>query len=314
MIKNEVLPNLAEKCNYFEARKIRARQRLATGSAAGWYFGIVGLNVEMLGPSYTVLPQVAVLEKVIEPPGEIELAGCLKDRSLFSAVGRYSHGIRHQLGIHAFAENGQSSFDLAWWIISLIRVRTIAEFLVPAAADCSWDVMAALDAQTCQVRFVEDVPTAKQLAKSIPVALADLDWVGANVLKFAGMLERPCFRLAVESLSTHQHQASERMMVAALWAGIEALFNIQSELGFRLATYNSVVIEPSGPARRATYYEVKKLYGTRSKAVHGAKLTSEQLRAHILSVRSILSRIICKFIEEGEVFSEARIEREIFGA
>ncbi|MBZ2206538.1 HEPN domain-containing protein [Massilia soli] len=307
------LSELRAQCNHFVERELRAKERLCIDSQTGWYFGIVGLDVDMPGTSHAIVEDLAILERVVEPPGEIELASSLKDRHLFSAVARYSHSIRYQLRIHDMAESEQGSFDLAWWIISLIRVRTLAEFLVPVAADYSWSVIAGLDERKCSVTFVEDIPTATKLDADSPVQTADLDWVGANVPTFARLLEIPCFRLAVESLSTHQHQTSERMMAATLWAGIESLFGIQSELGFRLSTYIAVVIEPSGPRRRQAYQKIKKLYGTRSKAVHGAKLSSEQLRTHVLEVRTILSRILCKFIEEGQVFSEDRIEREIFG-
>lgn len=210
-------------------------------------------------------------------------------------------------------EDEQSIFDIAWWTISLLRVRTQAEFLVPVVADHSWSVIAGIQQNSCRARLVEDIPQAKRLGASTAVEEADLEWVGYNLFKFAQLLEIPSFRLAVESLTTHQHQTSDRMMIAMLWSGIEGLFNIHSELSFRLAIYISVVIEPAGPNRKAAYQELKKLYGTRSKAVHGAKLSSQQTEKHILDVRAILSRLICKFIEEGEVFSEERIESEIFG-
>ena len=142
---------------------------------------------------------------------------------------------------------------------------------------------------------------------------ADLKWVSENVYRFIELVKVPCFHLAVESLSTHQHQASDRMMVASLWSGIEAVFNIHSELSFRLASSIAVVTEPLGPGRKAVYKEVVKLYRTRSKAVHGAKLSLEQIHRHVLDVRAILSRILCRYIEEGEVFSEERIENEMFG-
>lgn len=314
MLTNDAISQLRGLCEHFADRKLRAKERLATYPQSGWYFGILGLDLDMPKFSFAILPDVAIVEEVVEPPGEVELANSLRDPKDFSGIARYSHGIRYQLRIHNFSDTDQSSFDLAWWIISLIRVRTSAEFLVPVAADHSWSAISGLEARTCEVTFVEDVPNARKLGESASVKLSDLDWVSKNVLKFARLLETPCFRLAVESLSTHQHQASERMMAATLWAGIEALFNIQSELGFRLSTYIAVVIEPAGAGRRAVYQDVKKLYGIRSKAVHGAKISSEQLRTHVLAVRSILSRILCKFIEEEQVFSDERIEKEIFGA
>jgi hypothetical protein len=311
MTANDPITKLKGLSDHFSERKLRAKERLETDNQVGWYFGIIGLQLS--ASSYDFLSGVAKIEEVIEPPGEIELASSLNEQSLFSAIARYSYGIRHQLKIVEHGVKEQKNFDLAWWITSLLRVRTLAEFLVPVASDHSWSVISGLEPRTCHVQFIEDVPRAKKLAESVVVQESDLEWVSTNVLRFARLLETPCFRLAVESLCTHQHQASDRMMVATLWAGIEALFNIHSELSFRLSTYVAVIIEPPGSGRRVAYQELKKLYGTRSKAVHGAKMSSEQIHEHVRAVRKILSRILCRFIEEDQVFPEERIEDEIFG-
>lgn len=297
---------------HFERRRGRAEQRLSTGSEQGWYFGIVGLELDTA--SFDFVEHSIVLEEVEEPPGEIELARALTQPTLFGAIGRYSSGIRHQLRIVKSDREDQTYFNLAWWLISLIRVRTLAEFLVPAVSDHSWSVIAGLDEKTCTVQFVEDVPTAKRLAKASPVDNGDLQWVGDNLLQFAQLLEIPNFRLAVESLATHQHQASDRMMVAMLWSGIEALFSIQAELSFRLSTFVATVLEPPGAKRRDQYLRMKKLYSTRSKAVHGAKLSVQHIHEHVVEVRLILSRLLCAFIEIGKVPLEGEIEDWLFGA
>jgi hypothetical protein len=57
---------------------------------------------------------------------------------------------------------------------------------------------------------------------------------------------------------------------------------------------------------------VKQLYGVRSKAVHGAKLSSVEIREHTIKVREILAQVICKFIEDGCVYSEEEIESLLF--
>lgn len=306
----ESYPNLKRLFDYSSGRKSRARERLKSDSQAGWYFGIISLQLPV--SSYELLPEVATIEEVLEPPEESELLCALKEQHLFGAIGRYTHGIRHQIKMVAPGIEDQKLFNVAWWIICLLRIRTLAEFLVPVASNHSWSVIAGLEPKTCRVQFVEDVPRAKKLAESTIVQAADLKWVSENVYRFAQLVEVPCFYLAVESLSTHQHQASDRMMVASLWSGIEALFNIHSELSFRLASRIAVGTEPLGPGRKAAYKEIVKLYGTRSKAVHGAKLSPKQIHRHVLDVRAILSRILCRYIEEGEVFSEERIENEMF--
>jgi hypothetical protein len=309
---NETLIKLRGLSDHFAERKRRAKERLSTRGLAGWYFGIVGLNLE--GDSFYFADKPVSLEAVEEPPGEVELASALKQQHLFGAIGRYSHGIKHELRVLKSAGmDDETAFNLAWWIISLIRVRTLSEFLVPAASDHSWSVIAGLDANICNIQFIEDVPTAKRLAASSSISKSDLQWVSQNITKFVGLLETPSFRLAVESLSTHQHQASDRMMVAMLWSGIEALFNVHSELRFRLATFIASALEPPGVSRRNLYQRLKRLYDIRSKAVHGGKLAIDDIHEHTVEVRRILSRLLCTFVEEGHVSSEQELENELFG-
>ena len=121
------------------------------------------------------------------------------------------------------------------------------------------------------------------------------------------------FTLAVECIATHQHQYSNRMMVATLWAGLEAIFGIKSELTFRLAMCVAVVLEPPGVNRLELFRAVKKMYGFRSKAVHGEVLKDGEITKHVLDVRAILSRVLCKIIENKQMYSEKIMEELIFG-
>ncbi len=306
------LEELKGVADHFERRRVRAMQRLEADPKRGWFFGVIGLECEV--GSFSFADESVVLEEVDEPPGEIELAKALLRPELFSAIARYSHGITHQLRIlEASADKQQDCFTLAWWVISLIRVRSLAEFLVPVASDHSWSVISGLNTKACNVQFIEDVPAARKLAKSSSISKADLVWVSDHLVTFAHMLETPSFRLAVECLTTHHHQASDRMMAAMLWSGIESLFSIQAELSFRISASIASLLEPPGESRRDLYVRGKKLYGVRSKAVHGAKLSRQQLHEHIVEVRHLLSRLLCRMVENGNIFSEQEIENALFG-
>ena len=181
----------------------------------------------------------------------------------------------------------QAAFNLGWWIISAIRVKTLAEFLVPAVADHSWSVIAALDEQQCHGQLLEDVPQARQVGEPIIVKETDLQWVLNRIIEFGKMLEVPKVRRAVEALTTHQHLVSTRMMAASLWSGIEALLGIQAELRFRLALSIACIVEPRGDQRSLRYRRVKKLYDIRSKAVHGSALSEGELISHVAEVRKL---------------------------
>jgi hypothetical protein len=269
------MKRLTDLSAHFEGRKVRAAERLSVNPPNGsWYFAILGLNTNI---ERFAMEGVATLQRVIEPPGEIELAGALENKINFGAIARYSHNIQFELAIHPLTpENDQHIFTRAWWIISALRVRTLSEFLVPIAANMSWSIIAAIDNGSCKTQFIEDVPLAKRFSNTTTISKENFEWVEANLVKFAELLEVPKFRLAVESLTTHNFQHSERMMAATLWSGIEALFEIQSELRFRLAAVIASILEERGNPRKDLYRRIKKLYDTRSKAVHGSPLSKSK--------------------------------------
>jgi hypothetical protein len=302
----EALENLSA---HFAERKCRASVRLAQSVGKHWNFALLGMRTTVERFSFS---RIGELRKVIEPPGEIELASVLKNQHLFGAIGRYSHSITHELAVNRnFGGSDQSAFNVAWWIISAIRVKTLAEFLVPAVADYSWSVIAALDQQQCHAQLLEDVPQARRVDDPVVVHELDLQWSLAHIAQFGRMLEIPKFRLAVEALTTHQHLVSLRMMVASLWSGMEALLGIQAELRFRIAMSIASLVEPRGQQRIDQYRRIKKMYDVRSRAVHGAVMSDAELISHVAEVRKLLSIIVCQMVEAGKVFSEDDIERTL---
>jgi hypothetical protein len=298
--------------NYFEGRRARAASRLELCQEAGWYFALLGLSTAV--PEFEISPGLK-LKAVVEPPGEVELAGALRDSHLFGAIGRYSHAIRYELLVVSpgeLYEHPQAVFNLAYWAISALRVRSMAEILVPVAADHSWSCIAGISDRTCVARFIEDMPCAQRLEEVVEVNLEHLDWVRHYLDDFDRMGSSPKFRLAVHSYCNHHQTTDLRMMVATLWSGIEALFGIQQELRFRLAAMIAAVLEPRGETRRETYRKVKCMYDLRSKAVHGSEMSDSALRSHILETRRLLSRLICAFTEAKRVYTEQEIEDLIF--
>ncbi len=304
------LKSLVDHFKPFKERRARASERLAQSAGREWNFAILGIHTDIERFS---LEPIGEFRRVLEPPGEIELAAALKDPRMFGAVGRYSHGISHELAMNREIEecDQQAVFDLGWIFISALRVKTLAEFLVPAAADHSWSVIAALEQRSCTARLIEDVPQARRVEAPVLVREGDLEWAVGNITRFMRMLQVPKFRLAVDAITTHQHLLNSRMMVASLWSGIEALMGIQAELRFRLALSVACVLEPRGAQRIERYRQVKKLYDSRSRAVHGAEMSEAELITHIIETRKVLSGILSRMIEGGKALSEEDIEREL---
>lgn len=311
MLSKERLDDLRRLVDHFEARRLRAAERLATDRKGRWYFALLGLDLGV--PEYHI-GDVATLRPVVEPPGEVELATALRDKDLLSAVGRYAHFVRHELGVdRSFGSKDQGAFNLAWLFLAALQTRTLADFLVPAVSDHSWSTIAAVADGGCYVQLLQDIPRARRFAVSVRISEGDLDWAAQNLLAFAELLEAPKFRLAVDCLTTHQHEASLRMTTASLWAGVEALFGISSELRFRLSVLVAAFLEPRGPQRIARYRAVKSLYDFRSRAVHGGALDDAMLEQHIRDVRMMLSLLICKMVEAKRVPSEDEWDATLLG-
>ena len=248
------LDELSRLLEHFEARKERAKNRLAQSNGSYWYFGIIGLT-----PPATeyVFPEVARFRAVVEPPGELELASALSNNQLSSAVGRYSGDIGCELAVIRRGDGDDDfTFKLGWHMIAAIRVRSQAEFLVPAAADYSWSTIAGIPNGKCTARLVEDVPMAMRLGEPAAVNISDLDWVATNLVKFVEMSRFPAFSTACEAITSYNHQTNRRLMVASLWAGIESLFAISQELRYQVAAFTASVLEPRGAARLGLYNKV----------------------------------------------------------
>lgn len=299
MIDRSKLLELKRLAEHFEQRRGRAKERLVFSRSKTYCFAILGLKADF--NEYRFDDFVA-LQPVTEPPGEVELARALRDKHLMSAIGRYSHAICFELAVDAsYGIDEQASFNLSWWLLSALRVKSLADFLVPAVADYPWSTIAGLPEDSCQIQLLEDVPQARQFGTQVTITQSDAEWVSMNLVKWAELLEKTNFRLAVECATTHQHHASLRMSTVSLWAGIEALFAITAELRFRLATLAASYLEERGPSRLERYRAVKKLYDFRSKAVHGMPTSDAALESHCLDVRRLLSELLCKIAESGNL-------------
>lgn len=304
------LDELHRAAEQLKALEDRARVRLSQVSGRKLYVAIVGLQTafdafEFHGPAI-------VLRRVEETPGEVALARVLKRPGLFGVVGRYSRGIAHELVVDREAVGDQSALDFAWWTLSALRARSLAEFLVPACADYPWAAMAGLKSAECDVQLLEDVPKAKRLAPPVTVTTDHAEWVRDNLERFIALLEDPAYRLATDALTTHQHEASERTMTAILWAGIEGIFKAKVETTFRVASYVATYIEPAGDGRLVLFNRVKRLYNVRSQAVHGEPIGASKLREHVIDVRSLLADVVCKAAEQGAVPTVASLEAALF--
>jgi hypothetical protein len=246
-------------------------------------------------------PPRFMFRKVDHPQGEVALARGVKEMTLFGAISRYMRGVNYELAV--FLQDGEietvnEALNYGWLFFTALRIRTNVDFLVPAALDCSWNSLAAYDDHSRLVTLLEDAPKATRKSKPYLVMLEDIQWAAEHVEDLRPHWENTAFRLATECFNTHRNSGNERYAATALWSGIEALFDIEHELRFRLATSIASFLEPRGPARLDLYRKVVKLYDIRSKIVHGANVKPEVISQHLNDASELLARLLMAIVEK----------------
>ena len=187
------------------------------------------------------------------------------------------------------------------------RVRT----LVGCAADLPAEPVSAPSTSNAAFRIRRTVEPRLLLAD-------DFDWVRNNLAKIVQLTEDDSFQTAVEALCTYMLASNDRMKVAQLWAGVEAIFDIEYELRYRLATLSAKLLGLTSVQSREVYADMKTLYGERSKIIHGKQLAKNKdahdakVREHILRMRSRLAQLLTKLISIGKVPTEEEFEEMLF--
>ena len=277
-----------------------------------WHFAVGGLETQA-----AVLPLGGPIQlrRLREFPTDERLALSLTSLPVAGAMALYGGKvIGHELVIDAarFEEKPELLFPTATAVLAGFRIRTRAEIVCPAVSEHSWSALPANPPNRCRAYHFER--GLSHHASAIPklVLPDDLVWVRDNLGTVIRLTANERFHTAVEALCTYMLAANDRMKVAQLWAGVEAVFDVQYELQYRLSTLTARLLAPPGAACRELYREMKALYGQRSKMVHGKKVSEEKIRAHIVAVRGRLADILTKLIELGQVPAGEDFEEMLF--
>jgi hypothetical protein len=308
-MSKEIQEHVKRTNELMDRRRRGAAEVLEHKDRSTWSFAIIGLASEIDG--VVAIGDMYIFRKVYNPPYGIELLSALKDQHHLSSLVRYSEGITHELsaGPLIAAEEPQAQFRGIWLFIALLRVRTGAEFLVPAALSHSWEVVPALPPHTLEARMVEDFPKMAPLDTEVKVSLGDFEQCVADFGAFSKLMFEPRFQLAVDALTSHQHLLDKRMMMAAMWAAIEALLNVDHELRFRIAALSASLLEERGISRYESFKRFQRLYDKRSIVVHGGEIADQDLRDHVLQTRDLLTRLILFFTQNERLYGREDLDK-----
>lgn len=237
---------------------------------------------------------------------------------------------------------GYDTLNRAWLASTLLVLRGFTRHLCMACSAYPWNDIAGHQQRTAEVfreQLLAEGPNAAvhdsrralpqfegQLldfhltllsnrdARMEAVTPEDAKWVYLHFETLNRLAaESQAFRLALEAAIDWRYAKEARSAVARLWSGIEAMFGITSELVYRLSLLSASLLAARGEQRRAKFDEVKKLYGLRSKVVHGEPLSEEKVGAALNDSYQLLADLLLLTISKGHVLGQSDFDSAVFG-
>lgn len=137
----------------------------------------------------------------------------------------------------------------------------------------------------------------------------DAEWCQVSYKQFNELCAAsPAFRFALEAAMDWRYAKDLRTATSRLWAGIESLFGVNSELVFRIAAYGAALLAPRGPSRTREYAHIKSLYSIRSKAVHGEAINNNKLLQGLADSFELIRRLLQAMVDRGGVPTRAEYD------
>jgi len=249
-----------------------------------------GLIVEApfpLGDGVTVLPTTpeADLERVAAASPRFEdYASVVSGREMATFSIRISGcSDARQLAVRSWN---------ALWVFHLLSLA--------AGAPCM-PLFSVTDGASPSYSLVNRSPFLPTVETVKTVGADRLAWARNHQLAFNALVNEPHFNTAMLCYGNAHYLPDLPVRIMLLWSGIEGLLSVDGELNRRLALYAALLIDGSSEDKAVYFTKVKKAYGLRSKAVHGARLTRDKLVEGYATASTILIELLARCVELGRV-------------
>ena len=221
---------------------------------------------------------------------------------------------------------GYDTLNRAWLISALLTLRGFGGHLAVAASAYSWGLIAGCSRPDDPQEARRDLPPFRGALldyhvrvlsvpsfRDDPLGQDDADWIASNFATFNKLAsESERFRFALESAVDWRYATDARSAIARVWSGIESLFRVGAELTYRIAVSAAAILEDRGEARRRRYESVRRLYGLRSRVVHGDALPDENIHQTLGESFDLLRELLLVSVTKGSVLDQEDLDRAIF--
>ncbi len=274
-------------------------------SVSRWHFAIGGLRTDA---EVLEMASAIRLQRLASFPSQEVLSAKLNSPFVAGIVGHYGKDrISHQLIVET-KSLGDFAYicDSVRAILAGLRIRTQAELFCPAVCSHPWDELNDASTASCIACRFEPHVYSLDIGEPSSIAIGDLNWVKNNLGKVLKLNKEARFGIALDALCSYLHTERDRMKAAQLWVGIEAIFEVQFEISYRLPLLAALMLQPRGPGCKVLRDQIKKLYNERSKAIHGQEF--KNAKEHVHEVRKLLARLLTRIIEDGRLPSKEDLD------
>lgn len=237
---------------------------------------------------------------------------------------------------------GYDALNRAWLATALLVLRGFTGQMAVACSAYSWSVIAGHQERTAPLfreqlreegaeaavyrpRDERNLPPFKGNLLDFHLRLLQVEqegdhsledeahWIYEHFEAFNRLAsESQAFRLALEAATDWRFAKEQRIAIGRLWAGIEALFGISSELVYRISLLSASLLEPRGMDRKLRFEGIKRLYSLRSKAVHGEAMKAEAVAEALAGSFELLRALLLLTVETGHVLGPDDFDQAVF--
>jgi hypothetical protein len=253
------------------------------------------------------------IRKFVLPENKLEVLSRIENKKAFHVIASNSNIITHEAYVRFPGTVGESlSFMFTW--LTLIKLKSKCVFWCPFATRPSLSKITSEqinDFKCIQLdlgNFYFFKPgNATMLSES------DFGWIYEHLIQTAPLLKEDSgLRVAFEAISTFSLQSHPTSSLLLLWSGLESLFDVHTEITYRVALYIAFLLGRDGDSRHAIFISMKKRYDLRSRLVHGKSYPITKIRQETYDLFCILCDILITIVERGKGYTQDELDKLVF--
>ncbi len=219
---------------------------------------------------------------------------------------------------------GYDTLNRAWLLNTLLVLRKKLKISSVACCSYSWNEIAGFQQRSSgndlqlppfKGNLLDFYTQIIQLPKieNRKVEGTDVEWI-KNHFEIANSLASKYekFRFALETINSWRYAKDIKSALAIIWAAIESILGVSSEIVFRISLNIASVLVAKGEERLNKFNQIRKLYDLRSKVVHGSELKPEQTAMAVEESFLLLSDLVVNMIEKNRILTKSDFEKAVF--